>query len=71
MEKEISASEAAGVTGTVDLVSRDESPVVDLTGRVHLLPCSVKHNGPSAVFDYFKPRNTGIFSLPLFAFITL
>ncbi|KAF3322502.1 ribonuclease H2 subunit C isoform X2 [Carex littledalei] len=60
MEKETSASETAGVTGTVDLVSRDESPVVDLTDRVHLLPCSVKHNGPSPVSDYFKPRKTDV-----------
>ncbi|KAJ4757867.1 Ribonuclease H2 subunit C [Rhynchospora pubera] len=60
MEKETSASEAAGVTATFHLAPRGESPVDDLTGRVHLLPCSVKHNGPSDVSNYFKPRNTDI-----------
>ncbi|CAN6683996.1 unnamed protein product [Malus baccata var. baccata] len=38
----------------------DEERVVDLSGQVHLLPCSIKFNGPSNVSQYFKPKPTGI-----------
>lgn len=39
----------------------------DLTGRVHLLPCCVKHDGPTDVSHYFKPKPSGTtLSLPRF-----
>ncbi|KAM1234972.1 hypothetical protein ACFX2I_004499 [Malus domestica] len=38
----------------------EEERVVDLSGQVHLLPCSIKFNGPSSVSQYFKPKSTGI-----------
>ncbi|XP_062145987.1 uncharacterized protein LOC133853981 [Alnus glutinosa] len=34
--------------------------LVDLGGKVHQLPCSIKHDGPSSVSHYFKPKPTGI-----------
>ncbi|XP_050105733.1 uncharacterized protein LOC126585371 isoform X1 [Malus sylvestris] len=36
----------------------EEERVVDLSGQVHLLPCSIKFNGPSSVSQYFKPKST-------------
>ncbi|KAL6502214.1 hypothetical protein OROHE_024807 [Orobanche hederae] len=44
---------------TVDL-SRDGAAVADLTGKVHQLPCCIKHDGPTSVSHYFKPKPTGI-----------
>ncbi|GER41002.1 ribonuclease H2 subunit C domain-containing protein [Striga asiatica] len=44
---------------TVDL-SRDRAAVVDLTGKVHQLPCCIKHDGPTSVSHYFKPKHTGM-----------
>ncbi|KAL6282889.1 hypothetical protein ACE6H2_013818 [Prunus campanulata] len=38
----------------------EEEQVADLSGQVHLLPCSVKYSGPSSVSHYFKPKPTGI-----------
>lgn len=32
---------------------------VDLSGRVHHLPCCIKYTGPSEVSHYFKPKNAG------------
>ncbi|XP_038988570.1 ribonuclease H2 subunit C [Phoenix dactylifera] len=49
-----------GVTGTIDLCRRDPSSAVDLTDRVHLLPCSIKHDGPCPVSHYFKPRDLDV-----------
>ncbi|KAG1365085.1 ribonuclease H2 subunit C [Cocos nucifera] len=49
-----------GVTGTIDLRRRDPSSAVDLTDRVHLLPCSIKHDGPCPVSHYFKPKKTDV-----------
>ncbi|KAK1304266.1 hypothetical protein QJS10_CPB11g01655 [Acorus calamus] len=46
-----------GIIGTIDFHGSGGS--TDLTDHVHLLPCSVKHDGPQPVSDYFKPRNTG------------
>ncbi|KMZ71765.1 hypothetical protein ZOSMA_175G00030 [Zostera marina] len=48
----------AGVTGSVDLHSTDSA--VDLTDKVHLLPCIVRYNGPCPVSDYFKTNITGV-----------
>ncbi|GFQ04828.1 ribonuclease h2 subunit c [Phtheirospermum japonicum] len=44
---------------TVDL-SRDKAAAADLTGQVHQLPCCIKHDGPTPVSHYFKPKTTGI-----------
>ncbi|KAK4751205.1 hypothetical protein SAY87_004687 [Trapa incisa] len=43
-----------------ELMEPEEQPPVDLTGGVHLLPCTVKYDGPCPVADYFKPRLTGL-----------
>lgn len=32
----------------------------DLSGHVHLLPCCIKHDGPTQVSHYFKPKPTGV-----------
>lgn len=34
--------------------------IEDLSGRVHLLPCCIKHDGPTEVSQYFKPKPTGV-----------
>ncbi|XP_050920886.1 uncharacterized protein C12B10.15c [Lathyrus oleraceus] len=34
--------------------------VESLSGRVHLLPCCIKHDGPTEVSHYFKPKPTGV-----------
>ena len=47
---EQAATPAAGV---------DLSPAATDLGRVHLLPCGIRHNSAAAVSDYFKPRDTG------------
>ena len=41
---------------TIDL-KRDGK---DLSGRVHQLPCCVKHDGPASVSHYFKPKHKGV-----------
>ncbi|KAH0985142.1 hypothetical protein GBA52_012319 [Prunus armeniaca] len=38
----------------------EEEQVADLSGQVHLLPCSIKYSGPSSVSHYFKTKPTGI-----------
>lgn len=43
---------------SVDL-SRDSAAVVDLTGKVHQLPCCIKYDGPTSVSHYFKPKPAG------------
>ena len=35
-------------------------PVSLEDAEVHLLPCSIDHNGPAAVSTYFKPTPTGM-----------
>ncbi|KAJ6833506.1 ribonuclease H2 subunit C [Iris pallida] len=50
----------AGITGTIDIHPVRPPSGADLTGHVHLLPCSIKHDGPSPVSQYFKPRKTGV-----------
>ncbi|KAI6703085.1 hypothetical protein NL676_012221 [Syzygium grande] len=47
-----------GSTGTLDLTVPE--PPADLSVGVHLLPCTIKHDGPCAVSHYFKPRATGM-----------
>lgn len=51
----------AGIAGTIDLRPGDAAAAatVDLTGNVHLLPCSIKRDGPCPVSDYFKPKPSG------------
>ncbi|KAL7089668.1 hypothetical protein ACP275_13G198300 [Erythranthe tilingii] len=44
---------------TVDLTG-DKATVVDLTGKVHQLPCCIKYDGPASVSHYFKPKITGV-----------
>ncbi|ONK65794.1 uncharacterized protein A4U43_C06F1040 [Asparagus officinalis] len=50
----------AGIRGTIDLAPRDPPSISDLTDRVHLLPCSIKLDGPSEISHYFKPRDTEV-----------
>ncbi|XP_059461975.1 uncharacterized protein LOC132190966, partial [Corylus avellana] len=42
------------------LASPSLTDLVDLDGKVHQLPCSIKYDGPSSVSHYFKPKPTGI-----------
>ncbi|URD81408.1 Ribonuclease H2 non-catalytic subunit (Ylr154p-like) [Musa troglodytarum] len=49
-----------GSTGFIDLRPLGSSPAVDLTDRVHLLPCCIKHHGPCPVSHYFKPKQTDV-----------
>ncbi|CAH9140012.1 unnamed protein product [Cuscuta epithymum] len=44
---------------TVDL-SGNLCSAVDLTGRVHQLPCCIKYNGSSEVSNYFRPKPTEV-----------
>ncbi|CAK7336973.1 unnamed protein product [Dovyalis caffra] len=53
------ANSKAGTTGTVNQ-KKSEIEVPNLTGRVHLLPCCIKYDGPSAVAHYFKAKPTGV-----------
>ncbi|KAK8931390.1 hypothetical protein KSP39_PZI016789 [Platanthera zijinensis] len=50
----------AGITGKIILSPREPSASVDLTDRVHLLPCVIKQNGVCPVSHYFKPRKSDI-----------
>ncbi|KAG6476173.1 hypothetical protein ZIOFF_065409 [Zingiber officinale] len=49
-----------GFAGAINFHPSGESPAIDLTGRVHLLPCSIKQDGPCPVSHYFKPRKTDV-----------
>ncbi|XP_023001622.1 uncharacterized protein C12B10.15c [Cucurbita maxima] len=44
----------------VDFDFGSDSGAVDLSGKVHQLPCAVKFDGPCSVSQYFKPKSTGI-----------
>ncbi|KGN66902.1 uncharacterized protein C12B10.15c [Cucumis sativus] len=33
---------------------------LDISGKVHQLPCTIKFDGPCPVSHYFKPKSTGI-----------
>ncbi|XP_020705340.1 ribonuclease H2 subunit C [Dendrobium catenatum] len=46
------------VKGKIALGPREASASVDLTDRVHLLPCVIKHDGACPVSQYFKPRKS-------------
>ena len=43
----------------VDFDFGSDSGDVDLSGKVHQLPCAVKFDGPCSVSQYFKPKSTG------------
>ncbi|KAJ4981427.1 hypothetical protein NE237_032264 [Protea cynaroides] len=60
MEREGGSSDGFqnGILGNIDLRPRES--VLDLTGQIHHLPCCIKHDGPSSVSHYFKPKKTGI-----------
>ena len=45
--------------GSINLNEKEQG-LVDLSGQVHQLPCSVKYDGPCSVSHYFKPKSTGI-----------
>lgn len=47
-----------GTVGSIYLTRGDSA--VDLTGKVHQLPCCIKYNGPCSVSQYFKPKSTEI-----------
>ncbi|KAG8385123.1 hypothetical protein BUALT_Bualt03G0009000 [Buddleja alternifolia] len=47
--------EGSSLSATVDL----SAAVVELTGKVHQLPCCIKYDGPTSVSHYFKPKLTG------------
>ncbi|KAL6201652.1 hypothetical protein ACLB2K_025364 [Fragaria x ananassa] len=51
-----------GIQGSINLRrnGEEEEEAVDLSGKVHLLPCCIKFNGPCDVSDYFKPKPTGM-----------
>ncbi|KAG0499495.1 hypothetical protein HPP92_003756 [Vanilla planifolia] len=61
MEASMESSDGVdgGTMGKIDLWHGDPS-VVDLTNRVHLLPCVVKHDGPCPISHYFKPRKSDL-----------
>ncbi|KAJ0980799.1 hypothetical protein J5N97_009054 [Dioscorea zingiberensis] len=58
--EETTGNTRAGIVGTIDLRAGDVTGAVDLTGKVHLLPCSIKHDGPCPVSHYFKPKPSGV-----------
>jgi hypothetical protein len=45
--------------------SEGGADLVDLGGKVHQLPCSIKYDGPSSVSHYFKPKPIGKLHLSL------
>ncbi|XP_050371081.1 uncharacterized protein LOC126789064 [Argentina anserina] len=50
-----------GIQGNINLRRNgEEEEAVDLSGKVHLLPCCIKFNGPCDVSNYFKPKPTGM-----------
>ncbi|KZV31574.1 xylulose kinase [Dorcoceras hygrometricum] len=38
---------------------RDGEIAMNLTGKIHQLPCCIKFNGPTSVSHYFKPKPSG------------
>ncbi|KAL5731460.1 hypothetical protein ACHQM5_004185 [Ranunculus cassubicifolius] len=47
--------------GTINLqFNSNNGESIDLTDKIHQLPCCIKYNGPCAVSQYFKPKNTGV-----------
>ncbi|XP_057521540.1 uncharacterized protein LOC130801675 [Amaranthus tricolor] len=50
-----------GSMGTINFSPPSvQEETMDLTGRVHHLPCCVKFNGPSDISHYFKPKSSGV-----------
>ncbi|EXC24752.1 hypothetical protein L484_018466 [Morus notabilis] len=47
-----------GTLGSINLSGGGEPEVVDLSGKIHLLPCSIKFDGPCSVSHYFRPKPT-------------
>ncbi|KAL8508471.1 hypothetical protein ACS0TY_018919 [Phlomoides rotata] len=45
---------------SIDLSSDKAAAAVDLTGKLHQLPCCIKYDGPTPVSHYFKPKPTGM-----------
>ncbi|KAJ6339380.1 hypothetical protein OIU77_007361 [Salix suchowensis] len=54
----LDANSKAGTIGAIN--QKISETVPNLTGKVHLLPCCIKYDGPSAVSHYFKPKPTGV-----------
>lgn len=50
-------NDGGGCCGSICMKGPDQSQ--ELTGQVHHLPCCIRHDGPCAVSDYFKPKKTG------------
>lgn len=46
--------------GGATKIDLKQDAIEDLSGRVHLLPCCIKHDGPTEVSHYFKPKPTGV-----------
>ncbi|KAK6150211.1 hypothetical protein DH2020_017736 [Rehmannia glutinosa] len=59
MEGGDEGSSLSASPATVDL-NRNRAAAVDLTGKVHQLPCCIKYDGPTSVSHYFKPKPTGM-----------
>ncbi|KAF5472896.1 hypothetical protein F2P56_009560 [Juglans regia] len=53
-------SEGSTIVNLTQREGGDDSELVDLSGKVHQLPCAIKYNGPCSVSNFFKPRSTGI-----------
>uniref|UniRef100_A0A0D6R4Y9 Uncharacterized protein n=1 Tax=Araucaria cunninghamii TaxID=56994 RepID=A0A0D6R4Y9_ARACU len=51
-----SSASSTGVIGAIHI----SNGCMDLTDKVHQLPCVIKYNGPCPVSDYFKPKITGV-----------
>ncbi|KAL5577601.1 hypothetical protein UlMin_019300 [Ulmus minor] len=49
-----------GSEGSINLHGNGGDELVDLSDQVHLLPCSIKYDGPCSVSHYFKPKSTGM-----------
>ncbi|CAK9311635.1 unnamed protein product [Citrullus colocynthis] len=44
----------------VDFDFGSDSVALDLSSKVHQLPCAIKFDGPCSVSHYFKPKSTGM-----------
>lgn len=67
----------AGTIGKINLCKNQNlasEQLPNLTGQIHHLPCCIKHEGPCAVSQYFKPKPSGLslsLSLCKFTFLFL
>jgi ribonuclease H2 subunit C len=55
--KEGVSASSRGLVGAIHIA---DGFTVDLTDKVHQLPCCIKYNGQCCVSDYFKPKITGV-----------